>query len=136
MYHFHESSSTLSVMRSQTRLFESRSGRPIPQASWIPSDSYPSTSTRRRTIEQEQLIPTRWANVFVRGRRNRTSIARTADSRKQGTLTHRVAMGTRFRSEHGNARGAAAVEFDGDGDGGAVTPVFVGDGERGARTAG
>lgn len=45
-------------------------------------------------------------------------------------------MGAGFGAEHRDAGGAPAVDLHGDGDGGAIIPILIGDGKRGAGTAG
>ena len=72
----------------------------------------------------------------VRGRRNRARGARARDGGEQDPLTHAITMGAGFCAEEGNAQIGGTALCDGDGDGGAICPVFIRDVERRLREAG
>ena len=72
----------------------------------------------------------------VRRRRDRAGGPRARDGGEEDPLTHAVTVGARFRAEEGYAEIRGAARGDRDGDGGAVGPVLVLDGESGLSEAG
>ena len=72
----------------------------------------------------------------VRRRRDGARRSRAGHGGEQDALAHAVAVGARFGAEERHADVGGAAGSDGDGDGGAVGPVCVGDGVGGLGVAG
>lgn len=84
---------------------------------------------RRWSIENKQLVPTRWANVCVGRRCNRARSPGARDGREDRPLAHTVTMcaGLRTHQRNSNSGDWALSQRHADYDGGAICPILVRD---------
>lgn len=83
--------------RSHARYFKPSSIRPIAQTSRITSNTNPHSRTRNfLPIQQENLKPSRRANIRVGWCGNRTRVSRARGLEEECSLTHTVSVSTGY----------------------------------------
>jgi hypothetical protein len=107
---------------------------PLSKTTRVTTNPDPLGHTRRRSVQDEHLVPARRSNLRIRGSLNRTRASTAREGREERSLTHAVTVGARYGAEQRNGGYGACV---GDGDCGAVGErLAVCEGERGAGSVG